>query len=440
MRANSIPYRPIRLAAAGTAAIVFFFVVSFAQAESPWAVPVVGEPFQAEVAAVDAQWQMTFSVGQQPRVVSAAELVRWGRMVEQGGAGGLVFADGGWLVAEITAADKQSVAAESVAFGTLKLPKKSLAGVVVRPPAGCQDRDRLLDRIAAGPPAGEGQGGNAAGTSGESPSPNSPHPNPSPKGEGTDRLLLDNGDELTGRLLGIANDTIKFESDVGPIDVKTQRAIAILFGSPQRQPDAKGLRAWVGFSDGSRLLASQLTLQGDTLKLAASGQSLAASSRDLVFLQPLGGRAVYLSDLKPIEQEQTPFVSLAWPYRADRNVSGGLLRCAGRLYMKGLGVHSAARLVYDLSAGPVAGANWTPGHFVASVGIDDSTDGGGCVQFRVLVDGQERYASPMVRGGDRPLPISVDVSGGRRLELIVDYGDRADVLDHADWLDARLTD
>ncbi len=58
--------------------------------------------------------------------------------------------------------------------------------------------------------------------------------------------------------------------------------------------------------------------------------------------------------------------------------------------------------------------------------------------FRVLVDGQERFTSPIVRGGDAPLPVSVDVRGAKKLELLVDYADRADVLDHADWLDARL--
>jgi hypothetical protein len=80
-----------------------------------------------------------------------------------------------------------------------------------------------------------------------------------------------------------------------------------------------------------------------------------------------------------------------------------------------------------------------PRRFESLVGIDDSTAGRGSVIFRVLVEGRERFASPIVRGGDRPLPVSVDIRGARRLELEVDYADRADVLDHADWLDARLT-
>jgi hypothetical protein len=38
----------------------------------------------------------------------------------------------------------------------------------------------------------------------------------------------------------------------------------------------------------------------------------------------------------------------------------------------------------------------------------------------------------------KPTPISVDLSGAKQLDLVVDYADRADVLDHADWLNARL--
>jgi endo-alpha-N-acetylgalactosaminidase len=57
----------------------------------------------------------------------------------------------------------------------------------------------------------------------------------------------------------------------------------------------------------------------------------------------------------------------------------------------------------------------------------------------VLVDGQEKFASPILRGGNPPLPVSVDVTDAKKIELIVDYADRADVLGHADWLNARLT-
>ena len=38
----------------------------------------------------------------------------------------------------------------------------------------------------------------------------------------------------------------------------------------------------------------------------------------------------------------------------------------------------------------------------------------------------------------QPQAVSIDLSGAKRLDLVVDYGEAGDVLDHADWLGARL--
>ncbi len=93
-------------------------------------------------------------------------------------------------------------------------------------------------------------------------------------------------------------------------------------------------------------------------------------------------------------------------------------------------MHSSSRLTYDLDQ-PYK-------QFQAELAIDDATNGGGSVRFRVLVDGREKYTSETIRGNTKPVPITVDLTGAKRLELIVDYADRADVLDHADWINARL--
>ncbi len=163
----------------------------------------------------------------------------------------------------------------------------------------------------------------------------------------------------------------------------------------------------------------------------AAGLTWNSSPRQVTWLAPLGGsRIVYLSDLRPDGYRHVPFLELAWPYRTDRNVSGAWLRSDGRLYLKGLGVHSASRLTYRLTE-PYR-------RFQAELGIDEETAGRGSVRFRVFVDGSMKYESPTITGAMPPVPVSLDVTGAKRLDLIVDYADRADEMDHADWLNARL--
>ena len=118
----------------------------------------------------------------------------------------------------------------------------------------------------------------------------------------------------------------------------------------------------------------------------------------------------------------------------DRNVLGGCLMAAQTTYAKGLGMHSTSRLAYRLDN--------AFRRFDAQLAMDDSAGQGGSVVFRVFVDRgghwTNMYESPTVRGGDAPRTCTVDVRGASRMALVVDYGDRADELDHADWLDARL--
>jgi hypothetical protein len=382
------------------AATAWLTIASPAQASAPTAVTADGQATAAQLTAADARWQLVFTTAGKSRPMPAAELVRWGQFAEPARGPVIVLADGGLLAAEVTGIDKDRLAAESDLFGAVKIPLESLAGVLFHPPAGQQGRDRLLDRIARD-----------AGRS--------------------DRLILDNGDEITGLIEGLDNDTVHVAAELGRLDVATRRIVALVFNPALKQPaGAAGFRAWAGLSDGSRLLATKIIMSGDALELTAAGQTWKTPAKELVALQPLGGRAVYLSDLKPREYRHLPYLDLPWPYHNDRNVTGGLLRCGGRLFLKGLGVHSAARLSYALDQ-PYR-------RFEADLGIDDSTGGRGSVLFRVLVDGRQRYASGPVRGGAAPLSVSIDLAGAKRLDLLVDYGEQGDVLDHADWLNARV--
>jgi len=366
------------------------------------AVPVEGPAFAAELAGVDAQWQVTLGTADRSRTLPAAELVRWGSPAEVRQGPLVVLADGGLLAAEVIEADKETLSIDSDLFGLVKLPLESLAGIVFQSPSDRQARDALLDQVAK-----------AAGT--------------------TDQIVFANGDQLTGRIDAIKSGTLKLQANVGPASVELSRVKVLIFNPALwRRTATQGLSAIVGFRDASRLIVRRLEVDRQSVSLDLAGGLKLQSNRpqDLVLLEPRAGRVAYVSDLKPSGYKQIPFLDLSWPFQADHNVTGGMLRAGGKPYLKGLGMHSAARLTYLLEK-PYR-------RFQAELAIDDATDGQGSVRFRVLLDGREKLATGIVRGRMPPLPVSIDLAGAKRLDLIVDYADRADELDRADWLAARL--
>jgi alpha-galactosidase len=72
--------------------------------------------------------------------------------------------------------------------------------------------------------------------------------------------------------------------------------------------------------------------------------------------------------------------------------------------------------------------------FMAMVGIDDSVRAGqGSVVFGVWVDGKKVADSQIMKGGDAPKFLSVDLTGAKRLTLGVNDGNDGTGGDSADW-------
>ncbi len=387
-------------------AVVFLLLIlsllsaRFSYAAAPVVVPVDGRAFSGDLTSIDANGRIAFQGAGQRRELFLGDLAAWGACPEVKRAPVLVLADGGLLAADVLASDKEIMAADSELFGRVKIPWDRLAGVVFRLPPAWKDRDALVDRIARA----EGE---------------------------SDRMLLDNGDELSGLLEKIGEDSVRLKTNAGEVEVELDRVATIVFNPALRgKTSGDDAWAWLGFSDGSLVRATSVRMDSSALQLTVFGQTWTAAPRRLVFLQPISGRAVYLSDLKPGEYRFVPYLDLTWPYRLDRSVTGTRLRAGGVLYLKGIGMHSAACLAYNLDQ-PYK-------RFQAELAVDDTAGGGGSVRFRVFVDGEEKFTSETIRGGMKPVPINVDLGEARQLDLVVDYADRADVLDRADWLSARL--
>ena len=208
-----------------------------AAAETPRAVPVGGEPFRGELTAVDARWQISFAVAGKTRVLPAADLVAWGGFCEPAKGPLVLLADGSLLPAKAIEANKDHLTLDSPRFGRQKAPLEALAGIAFHLPPAAQDRDLLLDRILYAT-------GDAY------------------------RLLLTNGDEVTGLVETLDADAVSIRAAVGPLRVETSRIAAAVFNPTLRQAVKRPpLTAWVGLSDGSRLLAAKLLLDDASLQV-----------------------------------------------------------------------------------------------------------------------------------------------------------------------------
>ncbi len=116
----------------------------------------------------------------------------------------------------------------------------------------------------------------------------------------------------------------------------------------------------------------------------------------------------------------------------DRSAGGRVLRMAGEAFAGGIGTTAGTVLEFDLD-----------GRFsslLARVGIDAEVGPAGTARIRILVDDEERLATDPLVGGAPPVPITIDVRGGKRLRLIVEDGGDGAADDHVDIVDARLID
>jgi hypothetical protein len=205
--------------------------------------------------------------------------------------------------------------------------------------------------------------------------------------------------------------------------------------SPKLPLKAKGKFA-VGLGDGSLVYANAIRADEKRAEIElANGVKLKGGSAEgIVAIQLLDGPVVYLSDLDGADYRGVPYLSVKWPFTRDRNVLGEPIVVRGKRYLKGIGMHSAARLTYRLDG--------DYRRFDSEIAVDDSARRRGSVTFGVyaLREGKwgEAFKSAIVRGGDEPQAVSVDLKGANGLTLTVDFADRGDELDRAVWLDARV--
>lgn len=249
-----------------------------------------------------------------------------------------------------------------------------------------------------------------------------------------DELWLRGGDRMAGELKSLGAEAVVLATEAGSRRV-ARESVAVLSMNPELQVASRRAprHVRVGFVDGSRLTAAwPKAVAGGLVRLVLDDRTRHdVAGRSIRSVQYFGSQAVRLPGKKPRQVVHTPFVGAVRPPVVDGSISGGPLVVAGRWTASGLGMTSRTRMTWTLDR--------RHRRFCARVAIDDSADGAGDVVFRVLVDGRAVWASGPLTGRDPPKRVGpIDLEGAGSLTLEVDYGRRADVGDHAAWLDPRL--
>jgi alpha-galactosidase len=116
--------------------------------------------------------------------------------------------------------------------------------------------------------------------------------------------------------------------------------------------------------------------------------------------------------------------------QVDKSVSGNPLTLGGVVHAHGVGTHAYSCVIVDLHGDAT--------RFTSTVGIDDEVGTQGAVTFQVVVDGKPVETSAVLQGGSAPQQISVDLTGAKRMVLLVNAATESNHFDHADWADAQI--
>ena len=115
------------------------------------------------------------------------------------------------------------------------------------------------------------------------------------------------------------------------------------------------------------------------------------------------------------------------PPAFNRSAGGNVLRIADEAFLFGIGCGGNTRIEYPL--------NGNYESFLLRAGIDAEVGKQGAAVLSILLDGEERYRSGHLRGGEEAIPIRISVRDAQRLVLEVSAGDAES---HLDLVDARL--
>jgi NPCBM/NEW2 domain len=314
----------------------------------------------------------------------------------------VLFPDGDRLHrSAIAGATETALDVQPYSLGTLSIPLDSLLGLVFTLPPDAEAVDALVRRVRDEP-------------------------------RNSEVLWLANNDRLNVGFLGLSDKSIDFKSGQKAEKIDRSRVIALGFDPAlvvYPRPQAGFVE--LTLADGSRLGVVGARLeQGHVVATTRFGAKVRIAVAEVFRIHARTPAVTYLAERTPARQRYVPYVGPARPFRRDATVEGHPFRMGGQEFDRGIGTTSRTLLAYRLEKGDR--------RFQAAVGVDDRAGPLGNVVFRVLVDTREAFASPPMAAGDPARAVDVDLGGGGVLVLITEFGERGDVRDIADWVEARI--
>lgn len=251
-----------------------------------------------------------------------------------------------------------------------------------------------------------------------------------------------------GKILEITEKAVRFEQDGEVLNVKRKHVFAVRFAplsndevshETEKDPQENPLLGVLTDAAGSSLSISSLVpAEGNAQITLTSGAKLTLPDSALAGLDLSSGRAVSLASLKAESVTVTPFFGMEnapeslLKFNApqlNRAFGGGKIQLGGKEYATGLELCSRTQIVFRLPS-----AFQT---FRATVGIDDSVRPGGSSEVTILADEKVLFKD-VLTGKDAPKPLNLDLSGARRLTILVDFGENGNFGDYVGFGDAAL--
>ena len=381
-----------------------------------------GELRAESFVALQDDWTLVTRQGESTRTRRRGEWFGYGEFRPRESNTHLLLTDASQLVAPVVAVTRDAVVVDSRLWGLLSIPSKHVAAIIVAPPRPWELRDRLWDWLLA----------------------------PDAQLDQHDTIRFAGGDEIKGELqvrdqlpvpapLFLRSFRFKVRPEQTVVEIKVARITAIrMAGTRNAEPfaDTAGV---VGWEDGSRLLVARATIDERTAEFQlACGWKLRLDkpgiARSVRRLRTPSGRWRALSATEPLSALQVPLLQQRVSHRRNRAAGGTRLRIGRAEFLTGIGMFGRSRLAYEIPQGAVA--------FAARIGIDQAAGSRGSVRFRVYLADESgswrrAYESRLLRGGESPLPVHVALKQARGMALVIDSADRGDVLDYADWANAR---